>query len=128
MPRPPFRGKLFVKKRVGGPPPPPASKPAGRYDAAGDSALEASGVALDQVFTFDAAFAARLTRRDVNVKEAFTVRDASGAWFRASLKELGPSGGSALAYERLSLSPEPSIELTLACAVLARQRMIFVAQ
>ncbi len=127
MPRPPFRGKLIIRKR-GAPPPPRAAKPSGRYDAPGDPALEAPGVSLNATFSFDAAFAARLARREVNEKEAFTVRDAAGAWYRASLKELSAAGGSAIAYEQLSLSPEPSIELTLACAVLARQRMIFVAQ
>jgi len=33
-----------------------------------------------------------------------------------------------VAYERMERSPEASIDITLACAVLARQRMQFVMQ
>lgn len=99
-----------------------------RSDAPGDPPLQAESLSLNALFTFDAATAGRLRRREVNPKEAFTIRDSSGAFFRASLKELGPSGGTALAYERMACSPEPGIEITLACAVLARQRMIFVMQ
>lgn len=127
MPRPPFHGKLFVRRRRV-PEPPPGPKPSGRYDAAGDPPLEVPTISLGAAFAFDAEFARRLARREVNVREAFTVRDAAGGSFRASLKELGAGGGKAVAYERMPRSPEPSIELTLACAVLARQRMIFVAQ
>src|SRR5205823_6428894 len=36
--------------------------------------------------------------------------------------------GSALPYERMERSPESVIDITLACAVLARQRMHFVMQ
>lgn len=125
MPRLPFGGKLFLgKKRRSAAPPP---KPQGRYDAAGDPPLEVPALALNEPFKFDPAFAQRLARREVDAKEACTVRDSSGAWFRASVQELGPAGGMALPYERCA-SPEPVIELTLACAVLARQRMLFVAQ
>jgi 16S rRNA (uracil1498-N3)-methyltransferase len=102
--------------------------PMGRFDAAGDPPLEFPTLQLGTPFAFDAALARRLARREVNEKEAFTVRDASGIFFRASLKELRADGGTAVAYERLIVSPEPSVEITLACAVLARQRMIFVAQ
>jgi 16S rRNA (uracil1498-N3)-methyltransferase len=77
---------------------------------------------------FDGALARRLVRRDVNPKEAFTVRDDTGAYFRAALKELGKDGGVAIPYERMPRSPESVVEITLACAVLARQRMIFVVQ
>lgn len=100
----------------------------GRSDAPADPPLEFPSLELDKTFSFDGALAARLLRREVNPKEAFTIRDASGTFFRASLKELGDHGGTAIPYERLAVSPEPSIELTLACAVLARQRMLFVAQ
>lgn len=101
--------------------------PLGRYDAEGDPALEFPVPGKDVEFRFDAALAKRLLRREVNAKEAFTVKDAAGAFWRASVKELSETGGAAVAYERCK-SPEPAIELTLACAVLARQRMIFVAQ
>ena len=102
---------------------------AGRYDAAGDEPIAiAARLTLQEPFRVDRSAAKRLERREVNVKEAFTIRDASGDYFRASLKELAEDGGWALPYERMVRSPEPMIEITLACSVLARQRMIFVMQ
>jgi 16S rRNA (uracil1498-N3)-methyltransferase len=83
---------------------------------------------LQVPFVFDGALARRIVRREVNPKEAFTVRDATGAYFRAALKELGEDGGVAIPYEQMPRSPESVVEITLACAVLARQRMIFVVQ
>lgn len=106
----------------------PPSSPQGRYDAPGDEPLAVPSIELEIPFTFDAAFARRLVRREINPKEAFTVRDGSGVYFRAALKELGPDGGAAVPYERMPRSPEPVVAITLACAVLARQRMIFVVQ
>lgn len=126
MPRDFRPGRFFRPK--------PARRPgapqntSGRSDAPGDPALEIPSLELGAPFRFDAAFAGRLVRRDVNPKEAFTVRDGSGAFFRASLKELDASGGLAVPYERCPVSPEPVVDITLACAVLARQRMLFVAQ
>ena len=103
--------------------------PPGRYDAAGDEPIAiGTHLTLQQPFAIDRSWVQRLKRRDVNVKEAFTLRDGSGVYFRASLKELNPQGGSAIPYERMDRSPEPNIEITLACSVLARQRMIFVMQ
>jgi 16S rRNA (uracil1498-N3)-methyltransferase len=102
--------------------------PRGRYDAPGDTPLAVASLNLQVPFRFDAAFAQRLQRREVNPKEAFTLRDHSGAYFRASLTELTPAGGSAVPYEHMAHSPEPAVEITLACAVLARQRMIFIMQ
>lgn len=102
--------------------------PQGRYDAAGDEPLAVPSIVLETPFTFDAAFARRLVRREINPKEAFTVSDGRGVYFRAALKELGPDGGAAVPYERMPRSPEPVVAITLACAVLARQRMIFVVQ
>ena len=99
-----------------------------RYAAAPDGALEFNPLKLGTPFAFDRSLARRLIRREVNAKEAFTVKDASGVFYRASVKELAEYGGSAVAYEQLSVSPEPAVEITLACAVLARQRMIFVVQ
>jgi 16S rRNA (uracil1498-N3)-methyltransferase len=101
---------------------------AGRYDAPGDAPLVVPRAELEVPFEFDGAFARRLVRREVNPKEAFTVADATGAYFRASLKELGDNGGVAVPYERMARSPESTVEITLACAVLGRQRMIFVVQ
>lgn len=103
--------------------------PSGRYDAPGDEPIAVDfALTLQQPFRLDRAVVPRLRRRDVNVKEAFTLRDTTGGYFRASLKDLTPDGGLAVPYERMTRAPEPAIDLTLACAVLARQRMIFVMQ
>jgi len=83
---------------------------------------------IDQPFRFDRGLAKRLRMREVNAKEAFTLRDGSGTYFRASVTEYDARGGAAVAYERMSRSPEPAVDLTLACAVLARQRMHTVVQ
>jgi 16S rRNA (uracil1498-N3)-methyltransferase len=66
--------------------------------------------------------------RQVNVKEAFTLQDAAGTFFRASLRAAEPEGGEAFVYEAMAQSPESPLRLSLCCAVLARQRMIFVSQ
>jgi 16S rRNA (uracil1498-N3)-methyltransferase len=105
-----------------------ARRAAGRYDAPGDAPLAVPHLELQIPFSFDAAFARRLVWREVNPREAFTVRDEAGTYFRASLKELGEDGGVAIPYELMPRSPEPAIEITLACAILARQRMIFIVQ
>lgn len=84
--------------------------------------------AVDQSVRFTAGVVRSLRLREVNVSEAFTFRDASGAWFRASLRALDERGGEALVYEQLEGSPESPLRLTLACAVLSRQRMLTVVQ
>jgi 16S rRNA (uracil1498-N3)-methyltransferase len=100
-----------------------------RYAAKGDPALQiAVRLTLQEPFTFERDLVERLVRRGINAKEAFTIRDASGDYFRASLKELHKEQGVALPYERMTRSPESTLEITLACAVLARQRMLFVMQ
>jgi 16S rRNA (uracil1498-N3)-methyltransferase len=100
-----------------------------RCAAKGDAPLQlASRLTLQEPFALDRTLVERLRLRGINAKEAFTIRDASGDYFRASLKELHRDQGIALPYERMSRSPEPTVEITLACAVLARQRMIFVMQ
>jgi 16S rRNA (uracil1498-N3)-methyltransferase len=71
---------------------------------------------------------AALAAREVNVKEAFTVCDAAGAWYRASLTEASMRGGEALIYESLPSSPESPIELVVLVSILGRQRMLLVAQ
>ena len=88
----------------------------------------AAALTLDEPFRFDRGLAKRLRMREVNAKEAFTLRDASGSYFRASLAEYDEKGGRAVAYERMGRSPEPTVDVTLACAVLARQRMHTVVQ
>src|SRR6476659_6529157 len=125
-------GKEIAKVPEGksGPPDvasPPA--PAQRYDAPGDEPLSIPApLTLNEPFRFDRGLAKRLRMREVNAKEAFTLRDSSGGYFRASVKEYDSKGGLAVAYERMSRSPESTIDLTLACAVLARQRMQLVVQ
>ncbi len=76
----------------------------------------------------DAGATKSLRFREVNEKEAFTLRDAAGAYFRASVVALGAERARVSVYEALPISPEAPVRITLACAVLARQRMITVAQ
>lgn len=110
-------------------PQPQNSNATARYDAPGDEPIAiASRLTLQEPFRIERALVKRLERREINPKEAFTIRDELGGYFRASLKELSVDGGSALPYERMERSPEPTIDITLACSVLARQRMIFVMQ
>jgi 16S rRNA (uracil1498-N3)-methyltransferase len=100
-----------------------------KYEAMGDEPLAiASGLKLQETFRVDRGLAKRLRWREINAKEAFTIRDASGEYLRASLLEYDERGAMALAYERMERSPESGIDITLACAVLARQRMHFVMQ
>jgi 16S rRNA (uracil1498-N3)-methyltransferase len=109
----------------------PSASPtsAGRYDAPGDEALAVAGtLMLDEAFRFDRGLAKRLRMREVNATEAFTLRDGSGDYFRASVREYDAKGGLAVAYERMTRSPEATVDIVLACAVLARQRMQWVVQ
>ncbi|HEX8520858.1 MAG TPA: RsmE family RNA methyltransferase [Tepidisphaeraceae bacterium] len=95
----------------------------------GDEPLSTSlTLTLDQPFRFDRGLAKRLRLREINPTEAFTLRDATGAYFRASIKEYNAKGGLALPYERMARSPESTIDITLACAILARHRMHLVMQ
>lgn len=100
------------------PPPPPLDAPI-RY---------ASAIRNGEELALDAATMKALAFRGVNVKEAFTIVDADGVFWRASLKAGSDAGGRAVAYERMHGSTESPAAITLVCAVLARQRMIFVAQ
>lgn len=110
-------------------PPPSAHPDLARFAAPGDEPLSIpSPLTLNEPFTFDRGLAKRLRMREINRKEAFTLRDVNGTFFRASLKEYNTHGGRAIAYERMSRSPESSIDLTLACAILARHRMHLVVQ
>ena len=75
------------------------------------------------------AFQVRALRhREISEKEAFTIVDRDGHFFRASLKLMKKSGGEALVYERMAGSTESPADITLLCAVLARQRMLVVVQ
>lgn len=87
-----------------------------------------SAIRNGEELALDAAAMKALAFRGVNVKEAFTIVDAGGVFWRASLKAGSDAGGRAVAYERMHGSTESPAAITLVCAVLARQRMIFVAQ
>jgi 16S rRNA (uracil1498-N3)-methyltransferase len=100
-----------------------------RFAAPGDEPLAtADTLTHNGSFRFDRGLAKRLRMREINATEAFTLRDATGQYFRASLTAYDDTGGSAVAYEQMPASPEPTVDLVLACAVLARQRMHFVVQ
>ncbi len=78
--------------------------------------------------TLDVAHVEALRRREINEKEAFTIVDRAGDFFRASLKVMKKDRGEALVYERMAGSTESPASITLLCAVLARQRMLVVIQ
>lgn len=100
-----------------------------RFASPGDEPLAVSmRLSLDEPFRFDRGIAKRLRMREVNATEAFTLRDVSGTFFRASVKAYDAKGGLAVAYEKMRRSPESSVDILLACAVLARQRMNGVMQ
>jgi 16S rRNA (uracil1498-N3)-methyltransferase len=88
----------------------------------------AKAVATGQHITLDAEEARGLRFRQINPKEAFTLIDAEGRFFRASLGSLDERGGSAQVFEAMPHSTESGARLTLFCAVLARQRMLGVVQ
>jgi 16S rRNA (uracil1498-N3)-methyltransferase len=83
---------------------------------------------VGQEVDLDAGATKSILFRELNVKEAVTLRSSDGEFFRASLLELGRDRARALVYERMALSPESSAGITLVCAVLARQRMMTVVQ
>lgn len=93
-----------------------------------DAVAVAASVRLDDEVTLDAANAARLRYRGVNVKEAFTLRDGGGRYFRASLRACGEDSATALAYEAMEADPESPLKVTLFNAVPQRQRMLWVVQ
>jgi len=76
----------------------------------------------------DAGPTKSLRFREINEKEAFTLRDVEGAYFRASVLSASAERVKATVYERMVSSPESDARITLVCAVLARQRMLLVAQ
>lgn len=81
-----------------------------------------------ETFRLDAEAMRGLAFREINVKEAFTIVDQDGRFFRASLKAASVDGGEAVAYEQMRHSTESPARITLVCAVLGRQRMILVVQ
>jgi 16S rRNA (uracil1498-N3)-methyltransferase len=71
---------------------------------------------------------AALRVRAVNTKEAFTLGDSAGHFFRASVLEIAPDRARVTVYEKMPTSPESPATIVLLCAVLSRQRMMLVAQ
>ena len=88
----------------------------------------AATLAEGQQIALDAFQLRALRHREINEKEAFTIVDREGKFFRASLKRMKQSGGEALVYERMVGSTESPADITLLCAVLGRQRMLVVIQ
>lgn len=124
-----IRGRPDARSGGRRPPPQPHAARVARYDARGDEPLTIpKPLTLGEPFQFDRGLAKRLRMRQVNASEAFTVRDVSGAYIRASVQEYNARGGRAVPYERMGRSPESIVDLTLAGAVLARQRMHLVVQ
>ncbi len=76
----------------------------------------------------DAFHVRALRHREIREKEAFTIVDREGDFFRASLTQMKKSVAAALVYERMTGSTESPADITLLCAVLARQRMLVVVQ
>lgn len=83
---------------------------------------------IGQEVLLDAGAAKSLHFRQIQEKEAFTLRDVEGNFFRASVLSMSPQNAKITVYEQLASSPESTADITLVCAVLARQRMIMVAQ
>ena len=81
-----------------------------------------------QTIRLHAGHVKALKLRAIKPKEAFTIADQEGRFFRASLVSLHAQHGQALVYEEMSCSPESPIYITLFCAVLGRQRMLPVIQ
>lgn len=88
----------------------------------------ASVLSAGESFTLDAGLLRSLRFREINVREAFTIVDAAGTFFRASLQAASDTTGSALIYEQMASSTESPARITLMCAVLARQKMLVVVQ
>jgi 16S rRNA (uracil1498-N3)-methyltransferase len=88
----------------------------------------AGPLSVNQDVLLSPAHVAALRLREVNVKEAFTLRDSRGLYFRASLTQIGEQEARALVYEAMDGAPESPLSLTLVCAVLGRQRMLQVIQ
>ncbi|MGB5809183.1 MAG: RsmE family RNA methyltransferase, partial [Polyangiales bacterium] len=97
---------------------PPLNAPLRHVDKLGEGAQ----------IVLDAFHVRALRHREIKEKEAFTIVDREGRFFRASLKAMKKESGEALVYERMVGSTESPASITLFCAVLARQRMLIVVQ
>ncbi len=81
-------------------------------------------LAVGETIALEDQHVRQLAVREINVKETFTIVDAAGVSFRASLT----SAREASVFERMRSTTESPARITLVCAVLARQRMITVVQ
>ena len=90
--------------------------------------VHGEALAPGQRISLDRGHARGLRFRQINAKEAFTLLDKDGRFFRASLASITEDGGEALVYEAMAHSPESPAHITLLCAVLSRQRMLGVIQ
>jgi 16S rRNA (uracil1498-N3)-methyltransferase len=90
--------------------------------------VHAEALVPGQRILLDRTHARGLRFREINPKEAFTLVDKDGRFFRASLASLTEDAGEALVYEAMAHSPESPARITLLCAVLSRQRMLGVIQ
>ena len=86
-PRRPFTLKHAQRPK----PQTPPENTSGRYDSPPDPVIDIPGLTMGSTLSFDSDIARRLMRRDVHPKEAFTARDDGGAFWRVSVKELGPA-------------------------------------
>ncbi len=85
-------------------------------------------LSVGQAVTLDAEQVRALRFREINPKEAFTLADRDGQYFRAALTAYDAVGGRAQIYEAMASCPESPVHITLLCAVLGRQRMLGVIQ
>jgi hypothetical protein len=85
--RRPFTFKNGQRRKPQAPP----ENTSGRSDAPPDPVIDIPGLAIGSASSFDWDIARRLMRRDVHPKEAFTARSDGGAFWRVSVKELGPA-------------------------------------
>ena len=88
----------------------------------------ASALEVETSIQLDGRAVKGLRARGISTKEAFTLVDAKGRFFRAALKSMNQGGGTARVYEEMSESTESPARITLLCAVLNRQRMTVVMQ
>jgi len=94
-----------------------------------NAALRFSGaLSVGNTIALDSVHVRGLRFREIKPKEAFTIVDAKGGFFRATLKSIENAGGEALVYEAMSSTTESPAHITLVCAVLGRQRMLGVVQ
>jgi len=128
--------KVFVTEPMPAPsankkshPPPPVSAAPTQYESPGDDPLAIpSRLTLEKPFRLDRGLIKRLKHREVNAKEAFTIRDASGVYSGPVSRSVTTAAGWRCLMSEWIAPPRPTMDITLACAVLARQRMHFVMQ